>query len=98
MGKQKILVVEDDATLLETISCNLERHGYQIYTTSDGLEGLEKARTFFERFYKADQACSGGGTGLGLAIARHIAETHGGDMGCKCGGERQCFCFHATDR
>jgi len=40
----KILVVEDDNTLLETLEYNLTRQGYQVSTATDGLTALEAAR------------------------------------------------------
>jgi DNA-binding response OmpR family regulator len=40
----KILVVEDDNTLLETLEYNLTRQGYQVMTATDGLTALEVAR------------------------------------------------------
>ncbi len=39
-----ILLVEDDSVLLETLSYNFERAGFQVATASDGLTGLEMAR------------------------------------------------------
>ncbi len=42
---EKILVVEDDTTLLETLAYNLRQEGYTVLTAGDGLKGLEIART-----------------------------------------------------
>ncbi|MBC7250391.1 MAG: response regulator transcription factor [Anaerolineae bacterium] len=43
-ARQKILVVEDDRTLLETLEYNLNRQGYQVLTVADGLAALQMAR------------------------------------------------------
>jgi len=40
----KILIVEDDPAISETVAYNLVSEGYQIQVASDGLEGLELAR------------------------------------------------------
>jgi DNA-binding response OmpR family regulator len=40
----KVLVVEDDATLLDTLEYNLTRQGYEVFTATDGLLALEVAR------------------------------------------------------
>jgi DNA-binding response OmpR family regulator len=40
----KVLVVEDEPTLLETLEYNLTRQGYQVFTAADGLAALEVAR------------------------------------------------------
>jgi DNA-binding response OmpR family regulator len=36
----KVLVVEDEPTLLETLEYNLARQGYEVYTATDGLMAL----------------------------------------------------------
>ncbi|GLV57772.1 DNA-binding response regulator [Dictyobacter sp. S3.2.2.5] len=41
---RKILVVDDEAVLIEAIAYNLEQSGYQVVTAMDGLSGLEMAR------------------------------------------------------
>jgi DNA-binding response OmpR family regulator len=40
----KILVVEDDPTLLETLAYNLTRQGYDVATAVDGVAAVEVAR------------------------------------------------------
>ena len=42
--KDKILVVEDDPVLLETLQYNLERQGYQVITAADGMTAIDLAR------------------------------------------------------
>ena len=41
---RKILVVDDEAVLVETIAYNLEQAGYRVVTASDGNSALEAAR------------------------------------------------------
>ena len=43
-ASSKVLVVEDEPTLLETLEYNLTRHGYTTCTASDGPTALEIAR------------------------------------------------------
>ena len=40
----RILVVEDDDTIRETIAFNLKRDGHEVVTAADGVAGLEQAR------------------------------------------------------
>lgn len=42
MGKKKILIVDDDAGLLELVKSRLVASGYRALTAKNGLEGLKK--------------------------------------------------------
>jgi DNA-binding response OmpR family regulator len=41
---ERVLVIEDDPTLLETLEYNLRRQEYEVHTATDGVAGLEMAR------------------------------------------------------
>ena len=41
---KKILVVDDEPTLVATLKYNLEREGYRVFTAGDGESGLSAAR------------------------------------------------------
>lgn len=43
---EKILIVEDEEVLQETLSFNFKREGYEVETAGDGVEGLRLARTW----------------------------------------------------
>ncbi len=40
----RILIVDDDPSLLKVLSMRLERAGYEVDTAADGFAGLEKVR------------------------------------------------------
>ena len=40
----RILVVDDEPDILETLEFSLVRRGFEVATAVDGLEGLEKAK------------------------------------------------------
>lgn len=44
---EKILVVEDEPTLQETLAYNLEKQGYQVKTSGDGIAAIETARAWY---------------------------------------------------
>ncbi len=44
MKSSRLLIVEDEPTLLETLKYNLERQGYDVVTASDGVQALSTAR------------------------------------------------------
>jgi two-component system phosphate regulon response regulator PhoB len=44
MPKPKILVIEDEHALVEVLTCNLEREGFEVLAAYDGQEGLRQAQ------------------------------------------------------
>ena len=45
MSKPKILIIEDERSLIDILSYNLSREGFDVISASDGTEGLRRAQT-----------------------------------------------------
>ncbi len=44
MSQRKILLIDDEQDILEILSYNLEKEGYQVFTANNGNEGIDKAK------------------------------------------------------
>lgn len=44
MSKKKIVIIEDEPDILEVLSYNLRREGYDVHTANDGIKGLNLVR------------------------------------------------------
>jgi two-component system phosphate regulon response regulator PhoB len=45
MPSQTVLIIEDEPSLVEVLSYNLEKEGFEVLTATNGREGLDRART-----------------------------------------------------
>lgn len=44
MKDKKILLIDDEQDIIEILSYNLEKEGYQVFTANNGNEGIKKAK------------------------------------------------------
>jgi DNA-binding response OmpR family regulator len=45
MGKDKILIIDDEPDIVETLTLMLQARNYEVVTALDGMEGLSKVKT-----------------------------------------------------
>ncbi len=64
----RILIVEDENTLRETLVYNLSKEGYQVTQSGDGADALDLARAESYELIVLDELC-------------HVAMPHAGDRG-----------------
>jgi two-component system, OmpR family, phosphate regulon response regulator PhoB len=69
MAKSKILIIEDEVSLVEVLTYNLEREGYEVVVASEGKEGLRKGQTHLPDLIILDLMLPGMG---GLDICREL--------------------------
>ena len=45
MSKQTILIIEDERALVEVLTYNLRKEGFEVHSATDGQDGLRRAQT-----------------------------------------------------
>ncbi|MFH1752599.1 MAG: response regulator [Candidatus Omnitrophota bacterium] len=45
MKREKILIIDDEKDFLDLLESALKRHGYDVIKATDGVEGVEKAKS-----------------------------------------------------
>jgi CheY-like chemotaxis protein len=72
----RILVVDDEPALVEVLSSILEGEGYEVYSASNGREGIERAQNLLPDLVILDYLMPGlNGAEVGDAL-RSAARTH----------------------
>lgn len=69
MGQPRILIVEDERGLTQTLSWYFTREGYEVVVAHDGLEGLRKAQTLLPDVILLDLMLPGLG---GLDVCKEL--------------------------
>ncbi len=69
MPRQRILIIEEEPSLTEVLSYNLEREGYEVQVAHDGRDGLRKAQTLLPDLIILDLMLPGLG---GIEICREL--------------------------
>ena len=57
MSRIKILVIDDEQSILDLVTAYLRREGYEVYTATDGPAGLKAARAFKPALIVLDVKC-----------------------------------------
>jgi two-component system phosphate regulon response regulator PhoB len=69
MAKPRILIVEDERTLVKTLDYNFQREGFETILAHDGVEGLRKAQTLLPDLILLDLMLPGMN---GIEICREV--------------------------
>ena len=69
INQKKILIADDEVDILEILQFNLELEGYIVKTAKDGIDAIEKAKSFNPQLIILDNMMPGK---TGMDVCRHL--------------------------